>query len=116
MPKPYPTGSQWRHGAPTMPEGFGHFNYANPNAPKGGTFAQAILGNFDTLNPFSLKGTAAQSLNLVYDRPMMRSWDEPFTLLPADCQIHRRPCQPFGHHLPSRPARQISGRLSYSCR
>ncbi len=69
-------------GAPSMPEGFTHFNYANPDAPKGGTFRQAILGNFDTLNPFSLKGTAAQSLNLVYDRLMMRSWDEPFTLYP----------------------------------
>lgn len=65
-----------------MPEDFAHFNYANPDAPKGGTFHQAILGGFDTLNPFSLKGTAAQSLNLVYDRLMMRSWDEPFTLYP----------------------------------
>lgn len=69
-------------GTPTMPKGFTHFNYTNPDAPKGGTLRQAILGNFDTLNPFSLKGTAAQSLNLVYDRLMMRSWDEPFTLYP----------------------------------
>ncbi len=69
-------------GTPAMTDGFTHFSYANPDAPKGGTFKQAILGNFDTLNPFSLKGTAAQSLNLVYDRLMMRSWDEPFTLYP----------------------------------
>jgi microcin C transport system substrate-binding protein len=69
-------------GNPMMPHGFTHFNYANPSAPKGGTFRQAIIGSFDTLNPFSLKGTAAQSLNLVYDRLMMRSWDEPFTLYP----------------------------------
>jgi microcin C transport system substrate-binding protein len=68
--------------APMMPEGFSHFNYANPDAPKGGTLHQAILGNFDTINPFGIKGTAAQSLNLVYDRLMMRSWDEPFTLYP----------------------------------
>lgn len=69
-------------GTPSIPDGFTHFNYTNPEAPKGGTFRQAILGNFDTLNPFGLKGTAAQSLNLVYDRLMMRSWDEPFTLYP----------------------------------
>ncbi len=69
-------------GAPMMPEGFSHFNYANPDAPKGGTLHQAILGSFDTINPFGIKGTAAQSLNLVYDRLMMRSWDEPFTLYP----------------------------------
>jgi microcin C transport system substrate-binding protein len=69
-------------GKPMMPENFTHFNYSNPNAPKGGTLRQAIIGNFDTLNPFSLKGTAAQNLNLVYDRLMIRSWDEPFTLYP----------------------------------
>lgn len=69
-------------GQPMMSPDFTHFNYANPDAPKGGTLRQAIIGNFDTLNPFSLKGTAAQSLNLVYDRLMMRSWDEPFTLYP----------------------------------
>lgn len=69
-------------GTPMMPPDFTHFNYANPHAAKGGTLRQAIIGNFDTLNPFSLKGTAAQSLNLVYDRLMIRSWDEPFTLYP----------------------------------
>ena len=69
-------------GEPLMTDHFTHFNYTDADAPKGGTFRQAILGNFDTLNPFSLKGTAAQSLNLVYDRLMMRSWDEPFTLYP----------------------------------
>ncbi len=73
-------------GTPAMPINFKHFNYTNPDAPKGGTLRQAILGNFDTLNPFSLKGTAAQSLNLVYDRLMMRSWDEPFTLYPLIAQ------------------------------
>lgn len=69
-------------GQPAMPHGFTHFKYANPDAPKGGTLRQAIIGSFDTLNPYSLKGTAAQSLNLVYDRLMMRSWDEPFTMYP----------------------------------
>lgn len=69
-------------GTPVMPKDFQHFDYANPNAPKGGTLKQAIVGSFDTLNPFSLKGTATQSLSLVYDRLMIRSWDEPFTLYP----------------------------------
>ncbi len=69
-------------GQPLMPDEFTHFNYANPNAPKGGVLRMGILGNFDTVNPFGLKGVAAQNLNLVYDRLMMRSWDEPFTLYP----------------------------------
>lgn len=59
-----------------------HFAYANPEAPKGGQFRRAAFGTFDTLNPFSLKGNSAQGLNLVYDRLMARSWDEPFTLYP----------------------------------
>ncbi len=59
-----------------------HLDYANPDAPKGGTLKQAATGNFDTLNPFSIKGKAAQGINLVTDRLMARVWDEPFTLYP----------------------------------
>lgn len=65
-----------------MPSDFTHFDYANPEAPKGGTFRRATFGTFDTVNPFSLKGKSAQGLNLVYDRLMARSWDEPFTMYP----------------------------------
>lgn len=69
-------------GEPTLPRDFTHFPYANPEAPKGGVFRMAAMGTFDTLNPFSFKGTAAQSLNLAYDRLMARSWGEPFTMYP----------------------------------
>ena len=31
-----------------------HLDYANPEAPKGGTLKQAVNGSFDTLNPLSL--------------------------------------------------------------
>lgn len=55
---------------------------ANPDAPKGGEMKTAAIGTFDTLNPFSLKGKAAQGLNLTFDRLMARSWDDPFTLYP----------------------------------
>lgn len=59
-----------------------HLDYANPDAPKGGTLRMAGVGTFDTVNPFSIKGKAAEGLNLVYDRLMTRVWDEPFTLYP----------------------------------
>ena len=59
-----------------------HLSYANPNAPKGGVLKQAAIGTFDTLNPFSIKGNAAQGLNLTTDKLMARVWDEPFTLVP----------------------------------
>ncbi|MCB1783959.1 MAG: ABC transporter substrate-binding protein [Alphaproteobacteria bacterium] len=59
-----------------------HLDYANPDAPKGGTMKTAAIGSFDTLNPYSLKNVAAEGLNLVYDRLMQRAWNEPFTLYP----------------------------------
>jgi ABC-type oligopeptide transport system substrate-binding subunit len=70
------------HGKPKYNAAAGHVDYANPDAPKGGTLRQAAIGTFDTLNPFSIKGKAAEGLNLVYDRLMGRAWDEPFTLYP----------------------------------
>jgi microcin C transport system substrate-binding protein len=69
------------HGAPQLSLGK-HFQYVDPAAIKGSTLRQAAIGSFDTLNPFTIKGKAAQGLNLVYDRLMIRSWDEPFTLYP----------------------------------
>lgn len=70
------------HGDPALKDGFQSLPYADPNAPKGGELKQSAIGSFDTLNPFTIKGKAAQGLNLVYDRLMARSWDEPFTLYP----------------------------------
>ena len=30
--------------------------YADPNAPKGGRLVEGVLGTFDSLNPFIVKG------------------------------------------------------------
>ena len=70
------------HGAPALPEGFAHFPYADPAAPKGGRLRLCLLGTFDSLNPFNLKaGSTAQGLNtMVFESLMARSQDEPFTL------------------------------------
>lgn len=70
------------HGTPKYSATDTHADYANPDAPKGGTLKQAAIGTFDTLNPYSIKGKAAQGLNYVYDRLMARMWDEPFTMYP----------------------------------
>lgn len=59
-----------------------HLEYANPDAPKGGTLKQSAVGTFDTLNPFTIKGKAPDGLNLTVDRLMARVWGEPFTLYP----------------------------------
>lgn len=70
------------HGAPKYTSQDTNLSYANPDAPKGGAIKHAAIGTFDTLNPFSIKGKAAQGLNLVYDRLMGRVWDEPFSMYP----------------------------------
>lgn len=59
---------------------FRHFDYVNPDAPKGGTLVQSSIVSFDTLNPFTLKGTAASGLGLMYDSLMVSSADEPSSL------------------------------------
>ncbi|GLH57897.1 extracellular solute-binding protein [Helicobacter ailurogastricus] len=69
---------------------FTHFNYANPNAPKGGLLKNYALGTFDSLNPFLLKGTKASGLELVYDTLLAQSLDEPYAqyaLIANDIQV-----------------------------
>jgi len=58
---------------------FSHFEYANPDAPKGGVFKQATIGSFDSLNSFIVKGNAASGSNMIYDTLLKQSSDEPFT-------------------------------------
>ncbi|MFQ5830946.1 MAG: extracellular solute-binding protein [Candidatus Methylomirabilia bacterium] len=58
--------------------GFKHFEYANPNAPKGGDVKLAAIGTFDTLNPFILKGVPAVGLGQVFETLTVGSADEPF--------------------------------------
>lgn len=64
---------------PKYPADFQHFDYVNPDAPKGGTLRLAGLNGFDSLNPFIPKGNAADFVNLVYDSLTFHSDDEPFT-------------------------------------
>ncbi len=72
------------HGTPKYTEGFKHFDYVNSNAPKGGPLRIAILGSFDSLNPFIIKGNVAAGLGLggelYFEKLTMRSADEPFTV------------------------------------
>jgi microcin C transport system substrate-binding protein len=60
---------------------FAHFDYANPDAPKGGTMSQRQLygtPTFNSLNAFIIKGDSApEVLHHVYDSLMVRANDEP---------------------------------------
>ncbi len=69
------------HGEPAQPRDFAIMPYANADAPQGGRMVQGVLGTFDSLNPFIVKGLPAQSLRgYVFESLMARGYDEPFSL------------------------------------
>ena len=56
---------------------FKHFEWVNPNAPKGGKVREYLPGTFDSLNEFTTQGNAAGGLALIYDKLFEGSPDEP---------------------------------------
>ena len=76
---------------PKYPPAFAHFDYVNPDAPKGGSLVLSASGSFDKLNPFTLKGQAPAGMGrsgngfvfseygLVFDSLTTSSEDEPFS-------------------------------------
>ncbi|MEQ8268492.1 MAG: extracellular solute-binding protein [Parvibaculum sp.] len=71
-----------RHGSSLFGElkygpDFKHFDYVNPEAPKGGELRYGAFGSFDSLNGFIVKGQAAAGLGMIYDTLMTPSMDEP---------------------------------------
>ncbi|MBS1235635.1 MAG: peptide transporter substrate-binding protein, partial [Proteobacteria bacterium] len=66
---------------PKYPPGFQHFDYVNPDAPRGGDLILSAFGNFDSFNPYQLKGIPAAGLSdLVFESLMEQSLDEPYSL------------------------------------
>ncbi len=64
-------------GVPRYGADFTHFDYANPDAPKGCTVRLSSIGSFDSLNPFIIKGRANLGVySLVYETLMEASADE----------------------------------------
>ncbi|MCE7030737.1 extracellular solute-binding protein [Jiella avicenniae] len=68
--------------ATKYPADFQHYDYVNPDAPKGGTLNSVVVGSYDSFNPFVVRGTPAAGLanfggGLLYDTLMEQSTDEP---------------------------------------
>ena len=80
-----PALAEFRHGLSAFgdlkyPADFKHFDYVNPDAPKGGrlsTIGTEGRTTFDSFNGFLLKGDAAQGLESLFDTLMTRAGDEP---------------------------------------
>lgn len=71
----------WHHatsliGDPKYPPGFKHFDYVNPEAPKGGIVRLSDMGSFDTFNPILPQGEPASGLGLLYETLTTNSEDE----------------------------------------
>jgi microcin C transport system substrate-binding protein len=64
------------HAEPKYPPGFTHFDYTNPDAPKGGTLRQAAIGTYDNFNLYAQRGDAAVGADTFYDTLMVPSLDE----------------------------------------
>lgn len=73
------------HGDVKYGPDFSHFDYVNPDAPKGGTLRLNAVGTFDSLNPFIVKGAPAGGMTflgtgMIYESLMDQSYDEPFSM------------------------------------
>jgi len=58
---------------------FSHFEYASPDAIKGGSMVRSATGSYDSLNPYILKGVVAAGASRIYDTLTVASLDEPFS-------------------------------------
>ena len=67
------------NGEPKYGPDFAHFDYVNPDAPKGGELRMSAVGSFDSFNPFIVKGVPPVGMGLLWDTLTVKSDDEPFT-------------------------------------
>ncbi len=76
-------------------EEFKHFDYVNPNAPKGGTLNRAVRGTFDSFNPFIVKGNPAAGVTyqggLLWENLMAKGLDEPASSHPLIAEAFTYP-------------------------
>ncbi len=71
----------WHHGLSLFGDlkygpDFKHFDYVDPNAPKGGRLRMATYQPFDSLNVVPPRGSVAPGVGLIYDSLMISSLDE----------------------------------------
>nr|NMN91303.1 microcin C transport system substrate-binding protein [Brenneria salicis ATCC 15712 = DSM 30166]RBP59468.1 microcin C transport system substrate-binding protein [Brenneria salicis ATCC 15712 = DSM 30166] len=69
-------------GEPKYRAVFHHFDYVNPDAPKGGSITLSALGTFDNFNRYALRGVAAARTERLYDSLFTTSDDEPGSYYP----------------------------------
>jgi microcin C transport system substrate-binding protein len=82
-----------QYGSPKYPPDFKHFDYVNPNAPKGGTLVLANPNrqtSFDKFDPFTMRGNPAPGVDLLFESLTVGSSDEvasAYCLLADDIKV-----------------------------
>ncbi|KZY80875.1 hypothetical protein A3742_12520, partial [Oleiphilus sp. HI0071] len=75
-----PTHGIAMHGDLKYGPDFTHFDYVNPEAPKGGTLRVSVRSNsFDSFNPFIVKGVSGAGVSRLYESLTVHSEDEAFS-------------------------------------
>ncbi|MFD1198212.1 extracellular solute-binding protein [Brucella gallinifaecis] len=92
---------QWRYassltGEPKYPADFKHYDYVNPDAPKGGALNQVAVGTFNSFNPYVIQGVAAAGLSdfgggMLYDTLMSDALDQGSTQYPQIAEALQYP-------------------------
>lgn len=77
-------------------DNFQHYDYVNPNAPKGGTLNSVVPGTYDSFNPYIVQGSPAAGLvgfggGLLYDTLMEQATDEGSTSHPLIAEAYKYP-------------------------
>lgn len=86
----------WRHAASLLgdvkyPPDFKHFDYVNPQAPKGGRVRMSAPGSFDSFNFVPTRGVTAAGIGYLYQTLMTPSQDEASTEYPELAEAVRFP-------------------------
>lgn len=76
---------------PRYPADFGHLDYVNPDAPKGGEISLSTYGTFDSFNPYTEKGVAAALATIGYEDMMTGTADEIGALYCLICETVEYP-------------------------
>ncbi|MBV1840977.1 extracellular solute-binding protein [Photobacterium ganghwense] len=69
-------------GTAKYPPDFTHFDYVNPQAPKGGNVVYAEVGTFDSFNRYASRGVSAAGSDTIYDTLFYSAADEIDTAYP----------------------------------
>ena len=78
-------------GTAKYPADFAHFDYVNPDAPKGGQVTYAQVGTYDSFNRFASRGVSAAGSEAIYDTLFVSSQDEIDSYYPLIAEKVRYP-------------------------